>query len=50
MSGFGLKDIAGIVSGIIKSGTVSFLDPTIQTIAIDSRTIADVHSCLFFVV
>lgn len=48
MSGFGLQEIAGIVGGVIQSGTVSFLNPTIQTIAIDSRTIADVHSCLFF--
>jgi alanine racemase len=48
MSGLGLKEITGIVGGVIQSGTVSFLNPTIQTIAIDSRTIADVHSCLFF--
>ncbi|PTN08416.1 bifunctional UDP-N-acetylmuramoyl-tripeptide:D-alanyl-D-alanine ligase/alanine racemase [Mangrovibacterium marinum] len=48
MSGFGLQEIAGIVGGTIRSGATSLLNPTIQTIAIDSRTIADVHSCLFF--
>jgi len=48
MAVFGLKEIAGWVNGVLKSAAGPDFNPTVQSISIDSRTIADVHSCLFF--
>ena len=48
MAVFGLKEIVGLVNGVLKPAPGSDFNPTIQSISIDSRTIADVHSCLFF--
>ncbi|RKD92796.1 bifunctional UDP-N-acetylmuramoyl-tripeptide:D-alanyl-D-alanine ligase/alanine racemase [Mangrovibacterium diazotrophicum] len=48
MAVFGLKEIAGLVNGVLKSAADLDSSPTIQSVSIDSRTIADVHSCLFF--
>ncbi|WP_163716670.1 bifunctional UDP-N-acetylmuramoyl-tripeptide:D-alanyl-D-alanine ligase/alanine racemase [Mangrovibacterium lignilyticum] len=48
MANFRLNEIAGLIGGTIHAATDSINDPLIQSISIDSRTIADVNSCLFF--
>lgn len=48
MAVFGAKEIAGLVNGVLKSAAGPDFNPTVQSVSIDSRTIADVHSCLFF--
>lgn len=48
MSKFGLKTIAGIVNGTVLTASPAAEAALIQSISIDSRTIADVSSCLFF--
>ena len=48
MADLGLNEIAGIINGALQSASDPELNPTIHSISIDSRTIADVSSCLFF--
>jgi len=48
MASFRLNEIAGFLNGTIRNASPEKCLPVIQTIAIDSRTIADVEGCLFF--